>query len=155
MTRKIAQIGIIAALYATLTIALAPISYGNIQFRFSEVLTLMAFFNPVFIPGLTLGTFIANLFSPLGIVDVAFGTVATFISVYLVNKSKNLIIASIWPVIVNGIIIGIELYYVFQLPLFLSMAQVAIGEFIVVSVVGVILFKTFIMKQKWFENIVK
>ncbi|MBN2259429.1 MAG: QueT transporter family protein [Clostridiales bacterium] len=155
MTRKIAQIGIIAALYAVLTISLAPLSYGNIQFRFSEVLTLMAFFNPIFIPGLTIGTLIANLFSPLGIVDIVFGTVATFISVFLISKTKNFILSSIWPVIINGLIIGAELYFVFKLPLLLSILEVAIGEFVVVSIVGVIVFKSSIMNTKWFEKLVK
>lgn len=155
MSKKIAQIGIIAALYAVMTIALAPISYGNIQFRVSEILTLFAFFNPVFIPGLTLGTLIANLFSPLGIIDVVFGTFATFISVFLMNKSKNFILASLWPTVINGIIIGIELFIVFGLPLVLSMIQVAIGEFVVVTVVGVTIFKMFFIDKEWFEKIIK
>jgi len=155
LSKKIAQIGIIAALYAVLTIALAPISYGNIQFRASEILTLFAFFNPVFIPGLTLGTLIANLFSPLGIIDVVFGTIATFISVFLMNKSKNFILASLWPTVINGIIIGIELFVVFKLPLVLSMIQVGIGEFVVVTVVGVTIFKTFFIGKEWFNKIIK
>ena len=155
MSKKVAQIGIIAAVYAVLTIFLAPISYGNIQFRFSEILTLFAFFNPIFIPGLTLGTFIANLMSPLGIVDIIFGTIATFISVFFMSKMKNLLLASLWPVVINGIIIGLELYYLFQLPLALTVFQVAFGEFVVVTIIGVPLFKKYAMKKDWFNNIVK
>ena len=155
MSKKVAQIGIIAAVYAVLTIFLAPISYGNIQFRMSEILTLFAFFNPIFIPGLTLGTFIANFLSPLGIIDIIFGTAATFISVFMMSKMKNLIVASLWPVVVNGLIIGIELNYLFQLPLALTVFQVAFGEFVVVTLLGVFLFKRFMIDQEWFNNIVK
>lgn len=155
MSKKVAQIGIIAAVYAVLTIFLAPISYGNIQFRMSEILTLFAFFNPIFIPGLTLGTFIANFLSPLGIIDIIFGTVATFISVFMMSKMKNLIVASLWPVVVNGLIIGLELNYLFQLPLALTVFQVAFGEFVVVTLLGVFLFKRFMIDKEWFNNIVK
>lgn len=133
--------GIVAALYAALTIGMAPISYGGFQFRISEVMTLLAFINPMYIGGLTLGCFIANLASPLGLVDIVFGTGATFLSVYMMSRTRGLFKASLWPVLINGVIIGIELWYVFKLPLLLTMFQVAFGEFVVVSVVGVMVFR--------------
>lgn len=139
--RKIVVTGIVAALYAALTIGLAPISYGGVQFRISEVMTLLAFIHPMYIGGLTLGCFLANLASPLGVIDVIFGTLATFISVYFMSKTKHLFLASLWPVVVNGIIIGLELWAVFQLPLLLTMFQVAFGQFVVVSILGVLVFK--------------
>jgi uncharacterized membrane protein len=140
-THRIVVTGIVAALYAALTIGLAPISYGGIQFRISEVMTLLAFINPLYIGGLTLGCFLANLASPLGIIDVIFGTFATFLSVWMMSKTTHIFVASLWPVLFNGVIIGIELWYVFQLPLFLTMFQVAFGEFVVVSVLGVLVFR--------------
>jgi len=141
MARKIVVTGIVAALYAALTIGLAPISYGGVQFRISEVMTLLAFINPMYIGGLTLGCFLANLASPLGIVDVIFGTLATFLSVFMMSKSNNIFTASLWPVLFNGVIIGIELWAVFKLPLILTMLQVALGEFVVVSLLGVLVFR--------------
>jgi len=145
------RIAITAALYATVTLALAPISYGNIQFRLSEVLTLLAYYNPVFIPGITLGTLIANLFSPLGTVDVIFGTLATFLSVVMISRTRNFYLATLWPTLINGVIIGWELNLVFGLPLWLSMAQVAAGEFVVVSVIGTLIFKKTLKNQDWFK----
>ena len=50
--KKLAIIGITAALYAVLTVAIAPIAYGPIQFRFSELMVLLVFINPIFAPGL-------------------------------------------------------------------------------------------------------
>lgn len=88
--KKIVMTGLIAAIYAVATIALPFASYNAIQFRFSEVLTLMAFVDSSYIPGLVLGCAIANMFSPLGIIDVLVGTSATFISVFLISKTKNL-----------------------------------------------------------------
>lgn len=139
--RFLVQTALVAALYAGLTVGLAPISYMAVQFRLSEVLTLLAFVNPAFAPGLVLGTFIANLFSPLGLVDVVFGTLATLLSVGFMTRSKTLWQASLWPTLFNGIIVGLELHFVFGLPLLLTMAQVAVGEFVVVTLAGVPLFR--------------
>jgi len=145
--RKIVIIGVTAGLYAALTVFLAPISYGPIQFRLSEVLNLLAFINPIFAPGIILGCFIANLFSPLGIIDVIFGTSATLIAVIMIIRTKNLFVASLWPVIVNGIIIGIELQYAFQVPFLIGAFQVAIGEFVVVSIIGTVIFSRILKNQ--------
>ncbi|MEG0320128.1 MAG: QueT transporter family protein, partial [Niameybacter sp.] len=79
-TKRLVTVALVAALYAVLTVALAPISYGNLQFRVSELMVLLAFFDPFYIGGLTLGCFIANLLGPNGIMDVIFGTLATFVS---------------------------------------------------------------------------
>lgn len=143
--KKIIFTSIIAALYAVLTLILAPISYGPIQFRISEILVLLAYFNPIYIGGLTLGCFIANLLGPNGLFDIIFGTLATFISVYAIYISSKikmqdkykLFIASIWPTIFNGIIIGLMLSYVLNIPFLITIAEVAIGEFVVVTIVGV------------------
>ena len=145
--RKIVMTGLIAALYAVATVALPFASYNAIQFRFSEVLTLMAFIDPAYIPGLVLGCIIANLFSPLGIVDVVVGTTATFISVFLISKTKRLFIATLWPAIFNSVIIGAELYFISHQPFWLSSFQVGIGEFVVVTCIGYPLFKYVISRK--------
>lgn len=147
--QRLVKTAIVAALYAVITLVLAPISYGPIQFRISEIMVLLAFFDPFYIAGLTLGCFIANMLGPNGVTDIIFGTLATFISVYAIsltekfvkNKRASLIIASLWPTIFNGIIVGWMLYYVYQLPLILSIGEVAIGEFVVVTIVGVPVIK--------------
>ena len=142
---KITKVAIVAAVYAVLTAAIAPISYGPIQFRISEIMTLLAFIDPLYIPGLVLGCAISNLFSPLGIVDVIVGTTATFISVYMISKSKSLFIASLWPTI-NCVFIGAELYYLQHLPFWLTSLEVAIGEFVVVTLIGYPIFRVLLKK---------
>lgn len=143
--QRLVKTGLIAALYAVITLILAPISYGAIQFRVSEIMVLLAFFDPLYIVGLTIGCFIANILGPNGVLDVIFGTLATFISVYAIsitekivkNKKVSLLTASLWPTIFNGLIIGGMLSYIYQLPLILSIGEVAVGEFVVVTIVGV------------------
>lgn len=143
-TKRLVRTAVIAALYAVLTLVLAPISYGNVQFRISEIMVLLAFFDPFYIGGLTLGCFVANILGPNGMVDAVFGTIATFISVYAIsitgkyikNDKIALVVASLWPTIFNGLIIGWELNYLYQLPLVLSILEVAAGEIVVVTIVG-------------------
>ena len=83
-TKKITRIGVVAGLYAALTLALGFISYGPIQFRISEVMTLLPLFGKEYILSLTIGCFLANIIGPYGVADIVLGTLATFISVYLV-----------------------------------------------------------------------
>lgn len=154
-TVMLVKMALVVAIYVAVTGVLAPISFGNIQFRLSEVLILLVFIDSAYIAPLTLGCFIANfLFSSMVAFDVVFGTLATFITLILMWYTKKALIkedesnlgrvaflSSIWASLVNGIIIGAELYYALKLPFWLSAIQVAIGEFVVVSIVGVIVFK--------------
>ena len=158
-TEYLVKSAMIAALYVVVTLAFQPISYGQVQFRISEVLVLFAFLDPMYVFGLTLGCAIANMFSPLGIVDVIFGTSATFIALVFIVQTrkrlgfnvKSLLAASLWPALVNGLIIGFELNYLFQLPLIASMIYVAAGEVVVVSIVGVLIFKSLIANKRFVE----
>ena len=81
--RLLAANGIIAALYMVLTLITQPIAYSYMQFRVSEFLCLLVFFNPWYTPGLTLGCLLANLFSTVGPIDIALGTAATLIACLL------------------------------------------------------------------------
>ncbi len=140
-SKKIAMVGVTAAIYAVMTVAMAPISYGAVQLRLSEVMTLLAFIDPIFVPGLVLGNFIANLFSPFGLPDVIFGTLATFIAVFAMSKMKSMFFASFMPMIANGIIIGLELMIFTKMPFVSTALYVALGEFLVVTVLGYPIFK--------------
>ncbi len=152
MIRFLVFTAVLAAAYAVITIVLAPISYGMVQFRLSEILVLLAFIDRKTIPGLALGCILANLYSQLGMVDVIFGTLATYISVLMMYQTKNMWVASLWPSIVNGVIIGILLHIMLDLPLILSILSVAAGEFVVVTVIGVPLMKNVLLKNETLMN---
>jgi len=136
----IAMNAMIAGLYAVLTLVLSPISYLEIQCRLSEVMVLLAFYNPKFIPGLVVGCFLANLASPLGMIDIVFGTISTLLVCLALNKSKNIWMSIVYAGFITGIVIGTELWYAYQLPLLINMLYVAIGEAIAI-LLGVIIFK--------------
>jgi uncharacterized membrane protein len=73
--------------------------------------------------------------------------------VYLISITKNLFIATLWPVIINALVVGVELTLLFSLPLVLTMAQVAIGEFVVVSIIGYFVIKAIMRNDKLFNRL--
>jgi uncharacterized membrane protein len=120
----------IGAIYAIITIIFAPISYGMVQVRVSEMLMILPFFTPAAIPGLFVGCIIANIFGGFGLLDVIFGSLATLLSAFLVSKIANKYVAPLPPVIVNAIIIGLVLHVVLDLPLYLTVLWVGFGQLI-------------------------
>lgn len=151
-TKSIAVTGITAAVYMAATLAIAPLGFGPVQLRFSEVMVLLAFIDPGYVPGLILGCAFANCFSPMGIADVIIGTFATACTLYAITKTKNLFIATLWPT-VFCVFIGIELYVVIGSPLLLTTLTIMIGEFAVVSCIGYPLFKKIISNGAVMEMI--
>lgn len=132
----------VAALYAVLTLLLPVASYGPIQFRFSEILVLLVFYNKRFIPGLVLGCAIANMFSPMLLFDVVFGTLSSYIAFKLMQRAKNLYIASIFPVLLVSVpAIGTYLILANDEVFWILLMQFMLSEFVMVSIIGVILFK--------------
>ena len=145
---------IIAALYCAVTLVAAPSSFGPIQFRISEVFTILPVFSLAAVPGLTVGCLLSNLIgfmmglNPAGLIDALFGTSATLIAAlltYRVGKSaKNglkLALAPLPPVLLNGAIIGAELTLLsgpFSFELFWPLASsVALGELVICYLLGI------------------
>jgi uncharacterized membrane protein len=136
-TRNLVRIAAIAAIYAVLTLALAPISYGQIQVRVSEALTVLPFVTPLAIPGVAIGCLIANFLGPgLGLLDVIFGTAATLLAAVVTWRMPKAWLAPLPPVIANGLIIGALLHYTLALPLVPSVLWVGLGELIACYAVG-------------------
>ena len=137
--RSLCMSAVIAALYAALTLLLAPISYGPIQLRLSEALTLLPMLLPQAVPGLFVGCLIANLYTGM-LTDIIFGSLATLVAAigtYLLRKKPLLAAACL--IVANGLIVGLTLALSFHLPPLLTMAEVAIGEIGAVAVGMVIL----------------
>ena len=119
--RFLAEAGIIAALYFALTMAIAPIAYGPLQIRISEALCVLPFFTPAAVPGLFVGCILANLFSPFGIYDIVFGSLATLIAAVITYRIKNRWLLPLPTIISNALIIGAELTLLATLPEFSAM----------------------------------
>lgn len=147
----------VAAIYFALTAALAPIGYGAVQFRISEILVLLAFWRKDLTIGLTLGCIFANVYgSAIGSVtpwDILIGSGATLVSCLLMSfASPRLFVAALWPILLNGIAIGAELTWL--IPAFPEFWQnalsVAAGEAIVM-VIAYVIFLAVCRNQRFFS----
>jgi len=162
--KRMTWIGLIAAVYTAVSLALAPLSFTNIQVRIAESLTILPILFIDAIPAVTIGCFLTNLIGAmlgvniLGLLDVFFGTAATLIAAILTyyfrkHQIKGIPYLSLLPpIIINGIVIGAELTFAlapaFTLPYFLLFSvEVAIGQAIAVFVFGIPLL-TYLKKKK-------
>ena len=111
-TLFITACAVIAAAYAALTIVLAPISYGPVQFRASEAFTVLPFLMPGTVWGIFAGCLIANLYTG-SVLDIVFGSLATLLAglctAYFGKKGntvKNRLLGCLMPVVFNAVIVG-------------------------------------------------
>lgn len=140
--RFLSHSALIAALYVVLTMAFAPISFGVIQFRISEVLTVLPYFTPAAIPGVSIGCFLANLLTGAPILDIVFGALATLIGAvvsYLVRRWPYLV--PIPPILSNTLIVPWVLRYAYGSPdsIPYMMVTVGVGEILAIGVLGTLL----------------
>ena len=155
--RAVVEGAVIAALYTTLCVALAPISFGQMQIRVAEALTLLPLFTPNGIWGVTVGCILSNTFglflgtNILGPWDILFGSLATLIAACLTRILKKPttkgfpILAPLPPVVLNAVVVGLELTFVtvnhFDIRVFLIQAvYVAVGEIVACYGLGWLLF---------------
>jgi len=138
-TNALARGAIIAALYAALTLLLAPISYGEVQIRVSEALTLLPILLPEAVPALTIGCMLANVLGGCTIFDIVFGTLATLLAAICTRRlRRHQRLASAMPVLFNGVIVGAVVHYAYApvIALPLCMLFVALGEAVACMLLG-------------------
>ena len=157
-TAYLTKAAIIAAVYAVLTFAAAAfgLAYGEVQFRFSEALTVLPIFCPAAIPGLTVGCVLSNLLSTVNPVDMVVGSLATLLAAITTRALRNVtvkgypLLSMLMPVLFNGVIVGAEIAYftgknVFWQAFVPASLSVAAGEAAVVLILGTALF--FLIKK--------
>ena len=142
-TLFLVQAAAIAAVYVVLTLVFAPFSYGEVQVRISEALTILPFFTPAAVPGLFVGCIIANILGGGIPVDIIFGSIATLIGAVFTYKLRNSSkwLAPVPPIAANTVIVPFVLYYGYgvNLAIPLMMLTVGVGEIISCGVFGMIL----------------
>ncbi len=150
-TQFLAEAAMIGAIYVVLTILFAPLSYGEVQIRLSEALTILPYFTPAAIPGLFVGCIIANLFGGAIPVDMIFGSIATLIGAVFTYKLRNTprFLAPIPPIAANAVIVPFVLRFGYgvNLPIPLMMLTIGIGEVVSCGVFGLVL-QTALLKYK-------
>ncbi len=144
-TQFMTQAAMIAALYVVLVIAFAPISFGAVQVRIAEMLSVLPFFTPAAVPGLFIGCLIGNIVGGADLLDIIFGsltTLAAAAAAYRLRSRRYL--TPIPAVIFNALVIPFILRYAYQMQdaIYFMMVTVFIGQVISAYVLGMLLLLT-------------
>ena len=137
-TRLLVRAALYAALYAVLTLTpgLNAIAYGPVQFRVADALLAFACVDPAAVVGLSVGTALGNLGSPMFLVDVVFGALLTLVAAALMYRIGPHFVALVAPVVVNGLGVAAMLALVLHLPFWASAVWVSAGEAAVMATLG-------------------
>jgi len=143
--RDIAYCGLIGALYAVLTIILAPLSYGVYQIRVAEALTVLPFIYAPAALGLFAGCFVANIFGGNGLIDIIFGSLLTLISGVATAMLSRLgskgisaiaLLAPMPPVVINALGVSLYLSKIMEVPYWSTVTLVGTGQLIACYALG-------------------
>ena len=148
------QAAMIAAIYVVLTYVFAPFSFGEVQVRIAEALTILPVFTPAAIPGLFVGCLIGNILGGAILPDIIFGSLATLIGAFFTYqlRDKNKFLAPLPPIAANTIVVPFVLRYGYgvALPIPFMMLTVGFGEVLSCGVLGMVMY--FALKK--YKNIV-
>jgi len=144
-TGGLTRAAIIAALYVTVTFILRPVSFGPLQFRLSEALTLtpMLFFEAI--PGLYVGVLTANILGGLGPWDIFGGSAVSLVAAYITYRYRWTWVAYASPVVLNALLVSAYLAPIYHWPYWATVASLAASEAVVVFVFGIPL--VFVLKR--------
>ncbi|MEZ0290362.1 MAG: QueT transporter family protein, partial [Sulfolobales archaeon] len=157
---SLVRASVITTLYASITVLLQPISYGPVQVRVSDALSILPYiprYGVNAVIGLALGTLLANIVSPYGVYDIVVGTTANLVyslvawvlGRILYPSIKGLILVAIEEIIITSLFIGyILLHIIYAVPLEIAVSGVAIGSTISQGVLGFLLGLWIIRREK-------
>mgnify|MGYP000847427029 FL=1 len=154
--RRLAEGGLIAAIYTALTLAVPAASYGLIQFRVAELLTILPVFTPAAIPGLAVGCMVSNIAglatgaNLAGAWDILFGSLATLAAAWMTYGLRRIrikglpVAATLPPVIINAAVVGLELAFMLLGFSWVHYASaflyVAAGQFLACTICGLLFY---------------
>ncbi len=140
-SKKLTRGAMIAGLYIVITYFLAPVSFGPLQFRAAEALTVLPIIYPEAIPALFIGVLFANIIGGLGLIDIICGSLVTLLAAYMTYYFRDTILAYLSPIVLNGLLISIYLHLLFKLPYWFTVIQISFSEAVVIFLIGYPLVK--------------
>ncbi len=164
-TKALVRTALIAAVYTAVGMALAPITFGSVQVRVSEALTLLPVVMPEAVVGVTLGCFLTNVIgvftgaNVLGALDIVFGTAATLAAALVTRRLRDVRVkgipfaAAVPPVLFNALIVGAELWWALgprtTAGFLLQAGGVALGQSISCFLLGLPLLLIVNRTERW------
>lgn len=153
--KNLVKAGIIAALYVVLVVVFSYSSFGPIQFRIAEMLTILPLFTPAAIPGLFIGCLLANVLGGAVFLDIVFGSLATLVAAYMSYRlRKKEWLVPVPPVLINAVVVGIILKFVYAeaASVWVLMGSVFLGQMVSAYGLGMILLKALKPFRKYIED---
>ena len=161
--RDLTLAAVVAALYAVMGCfgGIFGLTFGPVQFRFAEALTVLPFLYPATAPGLAVGCLITNLHSPYGPVDVIFGTLATAIAAWLTMKMPKWYLAALPPIVMNALLLPPMWAWAaagavngaFWAAYWINLWTFVVGEAVACYVLGTVLLKA-LARVKYFRPMI-
>lgn len=155
-TLFLTEAAVIAAIYTVLVLVFQWSSFGPVQFRVAEALTVLPYFTPAAIPGVTIGCFLSAVFTGADVLDMVFGSLATLVAAFLSYKLRRFkFLVPIPPIVVNAIVVPWILRFAYgeALPIPVMMLSVGAGQLVAAGVLGMILlFALDMIKHIVFRN---
>ena len=143
----IAAVYIVLVLLQMLPVPIMGLTFGPVQLRIAEGLTLLPLIEAAAVPGVFVGCLIANLliapYAGFGLIDIIGGSLVTLLAAYLTSKAKTKIGGIMPPVILNGLIVSIWVSYFTKIPYWITVLGVGIGEFLSVAIFGSIILSVY------------
>ncbi|NLJ81075.1 MAG: QueT transporter family protein [Firmicutes bacterium] len=135
--------GLIAALYVVLVFVFQFASFGPIQLRIAEALTLLPMIFPEAIGGIYVGVILANILGGFGPWDILGGSLVSLLAAYLTYRYKNTWIAYASPIVLNAFLVSLYLRFIFQLShsYWFLVFSIGLGQAIVILGLGVPLLR--------------
>lgn len=155
-TQGLVKAALVTALYIVITMFVAPVAFGPIQFRISEGLNFMGLYNKRYVASITLGVMLVNALQST-IVDVVVGSFHTLVSLLLARFIANWAVKAFEKKVKDPMIIRyIVMTLVFTFTMFIIAAMLmymgfadffwetyaflALSEFIVMTLGGLIMY---------------
>ena len=138
--RYMTRAAVIAAVYVAVTYLFRPISYGVIQVRVSEALTLLPLIESAAIPGLFIGCLVANILGGIGLWDIFLGSLITLVSAYITSKMPNPVLGALPPIVFNAIGVAFYLSLLFHIPYWVTALYIGVGQLVSVAGLGIPLY---------------
>jgi uncharacterized membrane protein len=139
--RHLTRGSLIAGVYVVITVFLAPLSFGPVQFRIAEALTVLPILFPEAVPALFIGVLISNIYGGLGIYDIVFGSLITLVAAWVTRRFRHGFFAYLSPIIFNGLFVSLYLYLLFAWPYWLTVLSISASEAVVVLGLGIPLIR--------------
>lgn len=147
--RRVAVAGVVGALYVVLSLLVAPLAYGPLQFRLGEVLKPLVITYPVTIPAFAVGVGIVNLFSPqagglelilMPVVNLIGGTICWFVARRIGGVVGTYVASLIFALIISAGVATV-LHFAAGFPYLLALGSVAVSEVVLLLIGNAVLVR--------------